>query len=109
MSRKKEDINVKLLIDTLSVQTVSNNDAEMMVYIKDFLTVNKIPYKTDNYGNIYATKGTGPYVAFVSHTDTVHKVIDDFQVFKANDIIFGFNGTTGRQYGIGGKTHCHPI
>ena len=30
---------------------------------------------TDSYGNLYVTKGDGPYKAMVCHTDTVHDIV----------------------------------
>lgn len=102
MSRKKQTINVGLLIDTVSVQSVSHDDSRMHNYIKQYVTSQGYSYTEDTYGNIYVTKGQGPYVAFVAHTDTVHNIIKDYRVYKSGDTIFAFNGITGKQYGTGG-------
>lgn len=100
--RKKEEINISLLIDTLSVQTVSNGDSNMLTYIRQYVHSLGLSCTSDAYGNIYVTKGKGPYVAFVAHTDTVHTIVSDCRVHKHGDTLFAFNGVSGRQYGIGG-------
>lgn len=63
----------------------------------------------DNYsyeyelGNTYITKGVADtYPCVIAHTDTVHDIIDSFEVFSRDDIMFAMNLETGLQVGIGG-------
>lgn len=102
MSRKKQIINIELLINTVSVQSVSHNDKEMHAYIKEYVRTMGYTCTEDVYGNMYVIKGEGPYIGFVAHTDTVHAIIDDYKVYKHGNTIFAFNGKTGKQYGTGG-------
>ena len=60
----------------------------------------------DTYGNFYVTKhenkDSNLFVGIVSHTDTVHDIIDNYNVFETDDLFFGFDEATGEQYGCGG-------
>lgn len=97
--------NLGLLIKTLSVQSKSNDDSNMIKFVKNFLSKNKIKYKEDTYGNIYVTKGKSKsYACVVSHMDTVHPMIDKeyFKIFKLKDILYAMNVELGEQVGIGG-------
>ncbi len=97
--------NLGLLIKTLSIQSESNNDSNMIKFVKNFLSKNRIKYKEDTYGNIYVTKGQSKsYACIVSHMDTVHPIIDKeyFKVFKLKDILYTMNTELGEQIGIGG-------
>ena len=98
------NLRKKLLIDTLSIQSSSGNEFDMIAYIKDFCFEN-VPNADvkikDN--NIYITKGDSDvYPCIVSHTDTVHDIHNNFRVFDDNGCIFAFNSDTGTQVGVGG-------
>jgi tripeptide aminopeptidase len=94
----------QLLIDVLSVQTSSGQETMMINYIQEFVKTN-VPQATlsikDN--NIYVTKGVAEnYPCIVSHTDTVHDIHKDFQVFNNDDILFAFSNDKMKQVGVGG-------
>lgn len=98
------NLRKQLLIDTLSIQSSSGNEFDMIAYIKDFCFEN-VPNADvqikDN--NIYITKGDSDvYPCIVSHTDTVHDIHNNFRVFDDNGCIFAFNSDTGTQVGVGG-------
>lgn len=47
----------------------------MISYLEEFFTKHGISHYTDQYGNVYATKGSAEvYPCVVAHTDTVHKL-----------------------------------
>tara|TARA_R100000306_G_scaffold62541_1_gene72718 strand:- start:1096 stop:2259 length:1164 start_codon:yes stop_codon:yes gene_type:complete len=105
---KNKMLNYKeLLIDVLSVQTSSGQEDLMIEYIEKFVKKN-VPDADiiikDN--NVYVTKGTtyskGAYPCVVAHTDTVHKIHADFQVYENKDIIFAFSNDEYKQVGVGG-------
>ena len=63
----------QLLIDTLSVQTSSGKEQDMIQYIINFCVKNlpNSKIKVDD-NNVYVTKGVSDvYPCIVSHTDTV--------------------------------------
>ena len=107
MKRKALRINTKLLIDTLSVQTYSNNETRMVEYLSDKLgEIEKemdLTLQKDTYGNIYITKGKADtYPCVVSHMDTVAPIVDRYSVHRDGDILFAFNRDTKKQTDIGG-------
>lgn len=55
-------------------------------------------------GNIYITKGDAElYPCIVAHTDTVHDMVDWFEIFETSDgCLFAMNVQTMEQTGIGG-------
>ena len=94
----------KLLIDTLSVQSESFKTERMELFIMDKLNEMGVPFVYDK-GNIYATKGEATdYPCMVSHTDTVHKIIDDrdFCIIADNDFAIGFDKLNMTPSGCGG-------
>ena len=96
--------NKKLLIEVLSIQSKSNIDKLMMDYLKD--KTKKYKQEEDTYGNLYITKGNSKlYPCIVAHTDTVHKIHDDFKVFEHNDFLFAFSSSAQGQVGVGGDRH----
>lgn len=53
--------------------------------------------------NLYLTKGEAEiYPCFVAHTDTVHQIIEHFQVLELNGLLVGWNPVAGLQVGVGG-------
>ncbi len=102
MNYKK--LNKALLKSVLSVQTYTEQDEQMLDYIKAFAKKNRLPVKADEFGNLYITKGkakTG-YPCMVSHVDTVHKLLTDFVVFEHKDSLFAYTSDGCQQVGIGG-------
>lgn len=96
-------MNYNLLVNTMSIQTESYNSKFMERFLKRFLKKNQIPYHTDAYGNIYATKGNaGLYPTMVSHIDTVHEINMNSVVKRHNDILYSIDDNTMERTGIGG-------
>jgi len=93
-------INLQLLINTLSIQTKSNEQEEMIEYVKSFLDTINLSYTRDTYGNIYVTKGTGTngYRCIVSHLDTVHSRVENRKIYKQGDILFAFGNHINSTY-----------
>lgn len=91
-------IDISLLMNTLSVQTKSNEQQDMINYITEFVSniglIDKMT--TDDYGNIYIVKGLGKngYRCIVSHIDTVHDRIEDRKVYQHDDVLFAFGKHT---------------
>lgn len=103
MHKDKINFDQALLEETLSIQSKSNKDEEMLRYIKQRVEEFGCNYSTDTYGNIYVTKGvTELYSCIVAHTDTVHDIREDFSVFQNEEVLFAFSDDTESQVGIGG-------
>ena len=107
MKRKAIRINTKLLIETLSIQTYSNNESRMVNFIADRLGEMQkeidMTVEQDGYSNIYVTKGKADsYPCVVSHMDTVAPIVNRYNVHRDGDIIFAFNRDTKKQTDIGG-------
>lgn len=98
MSNRKNN-----LIETMKIQTTSYDVRRMNEFIKN--EVSKIKGCTifkDN-GNLYVTKGESDiYPCIVSHTDTVHNIVDNFQIFESQGRMFSIDGDTMKRTGIGG-------
>lgn len=96
-------IDIRHLMNTLSIQTKSNNDTTIMQYIEKVVLSFGLKTKKDGYGNIYVTKGKSElYPCLVCHTDTVHSIVDDAKVMRDGDILFAFSEKKMKQVGIGG-------
>jgi tripeptide aminopeptidase len=94
----------QLLIETLSIQTTSGNEYDMITYIYEFCKAN-VPNAevVINKNNIYITKGSSKiYPCIVAHTDTVHDIHKHYKVFDDDGCLFAFNSETGTQVGVGG-------
>lgn len=91
------------LVKTLSVQTTSYNTKKMIKFIKK--EVSKIPgcVLVEDKENIYVTRGKAKtYPCMVAHTDTVHKLVKNFRIYRSEDKLFSIDGSTMRRVGIGG-------
>lgn len=103
MDKIKNRIDLRLLTETLFIQTETYDDEEMLTFIKNELSQINVTVEEDGYGNIYVTKGnTKDFPCLVAHTDTVHDIISDFRVMRNEDTIFAFDGVKRKQTGIGG-------
>jgi putative aminopeptidase FrvX len=91
------------LIDVLSVPSFSGKEKKLSEYITDFCKKNGIDSYIDEYGNVYATKGTAEHFpCVVAHIDTVHH-IEEFIVKEHEAVGILFAETLdGRSSGIGG-------
>ena len=96
------------LIDVLRVQTNSENEKLMVLYLDKELRKLKLPYTIDAAGNILVTKGKAKtYPCVVSHMDTVHDFVPNFNVYQDiddNDTLFALNGK--KRVGVGGDDKC---
>ena len=96
------------LIPLLKVQTNSENEKLMVLYLDKELRKLKLPYTIDAAGNILVTKGkSGLYPCVTSHLDTLHNFVDNFELYtdmKKNDILFAMSGK--QRIGIGGDDKC---
>ncbi len=90
----------------LSIQTVSNKDAEMNRYIKQYVSgALKLRYTVDTYGNIYVSKGEKNFVGIVCHTDTVHEIVPEYELINHKDeVIYAFGRKT--ETGMYGMVGC---
>ena len=98
------------LISVLRIQSAHDVEHAMDTYILNELqelgAIIEVQ-ETESGKNIYATKGTGPFVCVASHKDTVHDIIDKD---KPNDLlnVFELKGQLyamsddAQQVGIGG-------
>ena len=68
----------------------------------------KFVVSTDEFGNVYVTKGNADsFACFVAHMDTVHPISGDgIALVSLGDNVTGFNTVTMRQTGIGGDDKC---
>lgn len=96
-------MNLKeVLHNTLAIQTHSGETGAMQKYLKRFARKHNIPFKEDR-GNIYMTKGSADkYPCVVAHTDTVHKIIENFKVLFVDGIYFGWDADKMEFSGVGG-------
>ena len=100
----QENTYINTLADTLSIQTSSGKEDNMIAYIKQFIAdyVPDAKVKVKNR-NVYVTKGQADYYpCVVAHTDTVHDIYEDFGVYRRDDVLFAFSNDVEQQGGIGG-------
>ena len=93
----------QLLLNVLNVQSESYDTTEMEKFIINDVNSLGLDVTYDN-GNMYVTKGTGPYPCIVSHTDTVHKIIpqEDYTIISNDEFAIGFNKAKMEPTGCGG-------
>lgn len=96
------------LLDTLMVQTNSENEKLMILYLDEKLRELKLPYFIDAAGNVIVTKGKAKtYPCVTSHMDTVHNFADNFVLYRDEedkDLLFSMNNK--KRVGIGGDDKC---
>lgn len=99
----KNRVDFKMLTQTLAIQTRFNDDEAMLTFIRSRLRDINVTVQEDGYGNIYVTKGKAKsYPCVVAHTDTVHEVLKDVNIFRSGDTLFAFDPIKRAQCGIGG-------
>lgn len=96
------------LLDLLKVQTNSENEKLMVLYLDKELKRLKLPYTIDAIGNILVTKGTAKtYPCVVSHMDTVHGFVSDFKIYRdVDDEDLYFAMSNKKRVGVGGDDKC---
>lgn len=103
--KNKLKLNKKLLKSLLLFQSPSKT--QEMLNFRDWVKnyVNKIPNvstKLDEYGNLYVTKGSSDiYPCVVAHLDTNQDIYKGMTILEINNIMFGFDKSTGKQCGLG--------
>jgi len=94
----------QLLINTLGIQSYSYETKRMEAYILEQVKDMGVEVVYHN-GNIYITKGDArTYPCIVSHTDSVHKIIDDraFTIIADDEFAIGFDRLKMTPTGCGG-------
>lgn len=88
--------------ELLSVPTKTYKESKMIEFLVNYLYIEGYDYSVDEHNNIYVTKGTlgeGEfYPMFISHTDTVHEIIDEI-IVKEEYLIRPY--TFGKDFGTG--------
>lgn len=108
MTTLLNNIDKELLKNCCKIQSSYVEDTEINDFVKSYITSLNLEYSEDNFGNIYVTKGNGEngYKCIVSHTDTVHSIKQDRDVFEHNGFLYAMclNTTTNiiSQCGVGG-------
>lgn len=96
------------LVELLRVQTNSENEKLMVLYLDKELRELRLDYTIDAVGNVLVTKGKATtYPCVVSHMDTVHNFVDNFEIYHDiddKDILFSMSGK--QRVGIGGDDKC---
>jgi len=95
---------VKDLCKLVSIQTESYKTARMMKHINKVVqSIKGCTTNVDQYGNLYVTKGDGPYRCMVCHTDTVHDIVKAKIIpVQIKNKIIAVNGSSMTQVGTGG-------
>lgn len=93
----------QLLLNVLNIQSESYNTSDMENFIMDDVNSLGLDITYDD-GNMYVTKGTGPYPCIVSHTDTVHKIIpkEDYTIIANDEYAIGYDKANMSVTGCGG-------
>lgn len=93
----------------LFVQSSSNNEKRMVVYIINELKAMGLDYEIDAIGNILVVKGNAKvYPCIASHMDTVHRIHSSFEirVNKKQDREIATAWSYKNQVGVGGDDKC---
>ena len=111
--------------ELLSVPTKTYKESKMVEFLINYLHIEGYDWYRDTHDNIYVTKGTLDkgefYPMFISHTDTVHELIDQINVkeeYLVRPYTFGKDfgseqslclkayDNDGKPTGIGGDDKC---
>lgn len=96
------------LCKLVSIQSCSYETGQMMKHISSVVqSIQGCTTSTDSYGNLYVTKGYGPYKTMVCHTDTVHDIVKAKVIpMKIKGNIIAINSKKISQIGTGGDDKC---
>ena len=98
------------LVNLCFIQSHSRNEKAMVMYIINRLLEMGLSWEQDKVGNIIVTKGTAKtYPCVVSHMDTVHKIVNNYKVYKQEieqDDIKLYAESKDKPTGIGGDDKC---
>jgi hypothetical protein len=95
----------------LSVQSKSRKEEQMIKFVCSELDcIDNLTYEVKE-NNIYVTKNTDVkkdfiYPCMVSHTDTVHDIIDSYHILRYENTFFAWDGEKNKQWGTGGDDKC---
>lgn len=96
------------LLNLLMVQSNSENEKLMVLYLDRELGKLKLPYTIDAAGNVLVTKGKADtYPCVTAHMDTVHNFVDNLKLYTDEDdkdLLFAMSDK--RRVGIGGDDKC---
>lgn len=95
---------IKNLSKLVTIQSESYNTRLMMRYINGIVqSIGGCAISYDKYGNMYVTKGQGPYPAMVCHTDTVHHIRKaKIECCRVGDNLIAVDTKDVEQIGTGG-------
>ena len=101
-------MNRDKLIEVLSIPTYSGEEDRMISYLSRILKEKQLDYTIDPIGNIYVNKGESKnYPCFVSHTDTVHNINEQLEVYTNSEgHLQGRDAISKTPLGIGGDDKC---
>lgn len=118
-------MNINNFKELLSVPTKTYKESKMVEFLVNYLTIEGYDWYRDVHNNVYVTKGTLDegefYPMFISHTDTVHELIDQINVREEylvrpntfgktfgteQSLCFKAYDNDGNPTGIGGDDKC---
>lgn len=101
-------LDLELLYDILHVESESRDTHDMEWHLIGVADAHEDwEWEQDKAGNLYLTKGEGPYPCVVSHMDTVHAITGNgIAVVRLGDRLTGLDPVTMVQTGIGGDDKC---
>ena len=95
------------LVEVCSIQSSSENEKLMVLYLDKKLQELSLPYTIDAAGNVIVTKGEAKtYPCIVSHMDTVHDIKKNYTIYvnKPKGVLFA--KSNNKMTGIGGDDKC---
>lgn len=93
----------ELLIQTLSLQSESGREEQVIEFVQNFCEKNELYYEMDEMSNIYIIKGEADlYPCFVAHMDTVQDIVENKTVIELEGCLFAMNAFTMDRIDIGG-------
>jgi tripeptide aminopeptidase len=104
---KAKPIDIDLLYSILHIESESYQCERMQHFLIEYAKDHSIPWDVDRAGNLYLTKGEGPYPCMVAHMDTVHDIIGGgITVVEIGGLLTGMDSESMTQTGIGGDDKC---
>lgn len=97
------------LLSVMRVQTNSENEKLMILFLDKYLRTLGIDYTIDAAGNMLITKGKADtYPCVISHMDTVHNFEEGFEIYHMKDDKDKWiaQDKNGHRAGIGGDDKC---
>lgn len=90
-------------LSVLEVQSIAGQENAMVgEIISHLVRMKDVVFEIDIYGNIIAQKGEGMMPCVCSHLDTVHSVVNGYEVIYKDNIVYSPSG-------IGGDDKCGII